>query len=198
MLFVAPALMLLKELTTVTNSDWSCYCHCVRLVFGDPVQWNFPRSRERRIVKPNGSKVFIQPASQRAATEIPLGQINVKAFANTPLDVWHPSNGEIMAKMCLLKVKRGGAAFVEWHWSFADGRSRRTVWWAKGKRRRTVQVAASRRLLWCYVGNWKKRVFLLWESVCEPGLLETHEFYRIVFCCFNFTFIVFICSRSVV
>lgn len=56
------------------------------------------------------------------------------------------------------------------------------------QRQRTVQVAASRRLLWCYVGNWKKRVFLPWESVCEPGFLETQERYRSGLGCFYFYF----------
>lgn len=113
---------------------------------------------------------------------MPMGQITVKPFAiRVRSTVRHSSNGQIKPRMgAVTRANAAPVAFVVWRWNFrwsvatnklgVEGkrRRRRRQWW----RRWTVQVAASRRLLWCYVCNWKKGAFLPWDRVCEPAILE--------------------------
>lgn len=109
----------------------------------------------------------------------------VKSLLNPSRSGWdstvrHSSNGQIKPRMgAVTRANAAPVAFVVWRWKFrwsvatnklgVEGkRRRRRQWW----RRWTVQVAASRRLLWCYVCNWKKGAFLPWDRVCEPAILE--------------------------
>lgn len=93
--------------------------------------------------------------------------------------VRHSSNGEIKTRMgALFKAKEEAAPFIDRCWSLPMVKSDGQLDGQQEQWQRTIQVAASRRLLWCYVGNWKKRAFLPWESVYEPAFLETQERYQ--------------------
>lgn len=131
---------------------------------------------ERFYGKPVGSNhCLVKPPSQSAIST-----------------VRHSSNGKIMVRMGpLFKAKKKAAAFVDRRWSLPTVDKYRQLDEQRKLRRRTVQVAASRRLLWCYVGNWKKRAFLLWESVCESVFLETGALQFFFCCCFNLFFVYF-------
>lgn len=136
----------------------------------------------------------IQLATLSAPTEMPMGQTTVKPFAISDFDSPTFFKGEIKTRMGpLLKAKKEAVAFVGWRWSLPMVDSDGQLDGQREQSQRTVQVAASRRLLWCYVGNWKKRAFLPWESVCEPGFLETQERYLSSVGLFSLLIFVLVC-----